>query len=200
MSRPSHKQHRRGETCPGTQAGNAGATGVWSRYPSENNRTCTEWKKNTAVKANTTATPEDRVFPIDSVFICQRYEKLRRAALGEAIRVEDRSGLVLFLRHGMLHWIKGISKNVFFIKDQPAHRRCPADVAVSQQNINLSEVPFLLRKTNSVPAKGSACSSLRQIPVRPSIPLRKSTGSNASRIRICGIDLQHIYQNDSAIA
>ena len=134
----SQKQHRRGETCPGTQACNAGATGVWSRYPSEDNRTCTEWKKNTAVKANATAT-SDRVFPIDSVFICQRYEKLRRAALGEAIHVEDRSGLVLFLRHGMLHWIRGISKTDFFIKGQSAHRRYPADVAVSQQNINHSK-------------------------------------------------------------
>lgn len=132
----SQKQHRRGETCPGTQAGNAGATGVWSRYPSEDNRTCTEWKKNTAVKANTTAT-SDRVSPIDSAFISQQYEKLRNAALGEAIRVEDRSGLVLFLRHGMLHWIRGISKT--FIKDQPAHRGRPTDFGVPQQNINHSK-------------------------------------------------------------
>jgi hypothetical protein len=39
----------------------------------------------------------------------------------------------------MLHWIKGISKNVFFIKDQPAHRGRPTDFAVSQQNINHSK-------------------------------------------------------------
>jgi len=53
--------------------------------------------------------------------------------------VEERSGLVLFLRHGMLHWIRGISKTDFFINEQPAHRVRPAKFAVSQQDINHSK-------------------------------------------------------------
>jgi hypothetical protein len=39
----------------------------------------------------------------------------------------------------MLHWIRGISKTDFFIKDQPAHRGRPADFGVPQQNINHSK-------------------------------------------------------------
>jgi hypothetical protein len=50
--------------------------------------------------------------------LSQRYEKLRKAALGEAVPVEDRSGLVLFLRHGMMCWIKTISEAEFFQKQQ----------------------------------------------------------------------------------
>ncbi len=65
----------------------------------------------------------------------RRYEKLRRAALGEAAPAEDRSGLVLFLRHGMMCWIRGISEAEFPQKQQATHCRQSTEfVTLNQSN------------------------------------------------------------------
>lgn len=113
----SQRLYARGKTHPGAQASDAGATRIWHHYPPEDNRTCTGWKKNGVVKPDTTTTSEKKILT-DKVCLSRRYEKLRKAALGEAVPVEDRSGLVLFLRHGMICWIKGISEAEFSQKQQ----------------------------------------------------------------------------------
>lgn len=41
---------------------------------------------------------------LDSTLLASRYETLRRAALGEPVSPEDRSGLGLLLRRGVLGW------------------------------------------------------------------------------------------------
>ena len=51
----------------------------------------------------------------------------------------------------------------------------------------LIDVFRLFRKTNTYPEKGSILMTLLHTPASPSIPLRKSTASTASRIRICGV-------------
>src|SRR5690242_21461158 len=52
---------------------------------------------------------------------------------------------------------------------------------------SLRAVRWRLRKTNTVPLKGSSPSAARHCCARPSIPRRKSTGSTATSIRICGV-------------
>lgn len=54
----------------------------------------------------------------------RRYEELRRAALGEEALAEDRSGLVLFLRYGMMCWIRDFNEAEFFQKEQVIRCRC----------------------------------------------------------------------------
>ncbi len=105
----SQRLYARGKTHPGAQASDAGATRIWHHHPPQDNRTCTGWKKNGVVKPDITTTSETKILT-DKVCLSRRYEKLRKAALGEAVPVEDRSGLVLFLRHGMIRWIKTISE------------------------------------------------------------------------------------------
>jgi hypothetical protein len=41
--------------------------------------------------------------------IVTQYETLRRAALGDALPPEARSGLTLFLRRGMLAWVRAVA-------------------------------------------------------------------------------------------
>jgi hypothetical protein len=43
-----------------------------------------------------------------SISIVAQYETLRRAALGHALPLEARSGLMLFLRHGMWGWARAM--------------------------------------------------------------------------------------------
>ncbi len=45
---------------------------------------------------------------LDPVPLAARYETLRRAALGEPVSPEDRSGLGLFLRRGMWGWARAL--------------------------------------------------------------------------------------------
>lgn len=45
---------------------------------------------------------------LDPVPLAARYETLRRAALGEPVPPEDRSGLGLFLRRGMWGWAQAL--------------------------------------------------------------------------------------------
>src|SRR5712691_11680426 len=44
-----------------------------------------------------------------------------------------------------------------------------------------------LRNTNRHPLMGSACGRCRHAPASPSMPARKSTGSTATRMRMCGV-------------
>lgn len=42
-----------------------------------------------------------------------RYENLRMAALGEVVRPEARSGLLIFLRGGMWSWVQSLTATIF---------------------------------------------------------------------------------------
>ena len=55
----------------------------------------------------TAAASENR--PVQPSIAAAHYEVLRRAALGEALPVEARSGLVLFLRRGMWGWARALA-------------------------------------------------------------------------------------------
>lgn len=52
---------------------------------------------------NVAATPAGSILPS---FLASEYEVLRAAALGEALPLMARSGLMLFLRRGMWGWAK----------------------------------------------------------------------------------------------
>ena len=60
------------------------------------------------------------------------------------------------------------------------------------------EVARLLRKTNRHPENGSAFSFARHNSASESMPLRKSTASTATRIRICGVICSMTYDAANA--
>jgi hypothetical protein len=62
----------------------------------------------------------------DLVPLASRYETLRRAALGEPVSPEDRSGLGLFLRRGMWGWARALMVQA---SQQPL-RHSPASPAI----------------------------------------------------------------------
>jgi len=72
--------------------------------------------------------------------LSRRYEKLRKAALGEAVPVEDRSGLVLFLRHGMICWIKTISEAKSSQKQQVTPCSRSTGFVTSTQNYTVIKI------------------------------------------------------------
>lgn len=45
---------------------------------------------------------------LDSILLTSQYETLRRAALGEPVRPEERSGLGLLLRRGICGWARAL--------------------------------------------------------------------------------------------
>ncbi len=51
----------------------------------------------------------------------------------------------------------------------------------------LGAVPILFRKMKTYPEKGSCSKMLRYTPARSSMPLRKSVGVTANRIRTCSV-------------
>lgn len=55
---------------------------------------------------NVAATPAGSILPS---FLASEYEVLRAAALGEALPLMARSGLMLFLRRGMWGWAKALT-------------------------------------------------------------------------------------------
>lgn len=49
--------------------------------------------------------------------------------------VEYRNGLVLFLRHGMICWVKGISETEFYQKQETTRSsRLPKSIMLNQNN------------------------------------------------------------------
>jgi hypothetical protein len=49
-----------------------------------------------------------------------QYERLRKAALGDPLPPEARSGLVIFLRRGMLGWAQSLSTTAIRREPMPA--------------------------------------------------------------------------------
>lgn len=127
----SRKEHRSRSADSSTKAGRAGSTAVWSRHSSKNNRAVVWWKKNVDVNSTTAeeqSSPNKSYGP--SSFSC-RYEMLRKAALGDSLPVEFRSGFVILLRRGMLSWIRSI---VTITKERPTNNRLPVNVSAVDQN------------------------------------------------------------------
>ena len=54
--------------------------------------------------------------------------------MGESMPVEDRSGLVLFLHHGMLRWIREIGRTDLSKAEHSTRCRRPSDFAASNKN------------------------------------------------------------------
>ena len=72
-----------------------------------------------------------------------------------------------------------------------AKRPCESRFIMSQEpwpsySKRCSAVPARVRKTETAPAKGLALRRWRHTAPRPSMPLRKSTGSVATKMRLCG--------------
>jgi hypothetical protein len=63
--------------------------------------------------------------------IVARYERLRSAMLGEALPADARSGLIIFLRHGMWSWAR--MPAVEPTKSQPASSRFSAPAQVIER-------------------------------------------------------------------
>lgn len=62
--------------------------------------------------------------------IVTQYETLRRAALGDALPPEARTGLLLFLRRGMWGWAQAIASIPTFPQpagSRPANRKPPEE-------------------------------------------------------------------------
>jgi hypothetical protein len=75
------------------------------------------------------------------------------------------------------HQVKRPCERRFVHNQEP----CP-----SEQRI-CSVVPARFRKTESAPLRGWSPSARRQTAASPSMPLRKSTGSVATKMRLCGV-------------
>jgi len=71
--------------------------------------------------------------------------------MGEAALAEDRSGLVLFLRHGMICWIKGLYEAEFFQKQQAA--RCSQSTEFVTLNQNNTVIKIFAAMTLHTPNK-----------------------------------------------
>jgi hypothetical protein len=94
---------------PCAQTGEAGSTGVWARPTSKDDRTSPEWKKNTEVKTDFLEEEKSVMLYSEPEQAASRYEALRMSAFGEPVPVEYRRGLVLFLRRGMLSWLRSLT-------------------------------------------------------------------------------------------
>src|SRR5262249_55789107 len=91
-----------------------------SRHTSQDDRTGAWQKKKPPVK--TSSAERSVATLLDSTLLASRYETLRRAALGEAVPPEDRSGLVLLLRRGIWGWAQAL------IVDTPRQPARPSSV------------------------------------------------------------------------
>ena len=92
-------------THQGARASHAGSRGFRAEGASKDNRTGAGSKKNFSVNSETL---ENRPAPAstDSTSLASRYESLRRAALGDPVPPESRSGLVVLLRRGLWGWAR----------------------------------------------------------------------------------------------
>jgi hypothetical protein len=96
-------------TYPRAQTGEAGSAGVWARHTSKDDRTSPEWKKNAEVKTDSLERKKLVLPYSEPEQAASRYEALRMSAFGEPIPVEYRRGLALFLRRGMLSWLRSLT-------------------------------------------------------------------------------------------
>jgi hypothetical protein len=94
---------------PRAQTGEAGSAGVRARHTSKDDRTSPEWKKNAEVKADFLEEEKSVMLYSEPEQAASRYEALRMSAFGEPVLVEYRRGLVLFLRRGMLSWLRSLT-------------------------------------------------------------------------------------------
>lgn len=108
-SRPSQTQGRNHD-IPGTPCGSgaadplerackAGPGTLWSRCPSTNHRARVAGKKNGATQERIAHTPV-----VAATTPTERYEWLRRHAIGNRLVSEDRIAAALFCRRGLLRW------------------------------------------------------------------------------------------------
>lgn len=65
--------------------------------------------------------------PTAASALIAHYETLRMAMLGEALPVEARSGLMLFLRRGMWSWARGSAVESVRPEPLPVPRSAPAE-------------------------------------------------------------------------
>lgn len=83
--------------------------------------------------------------------IVSQYEALRRAALGEALLPQARSGLAVFLYRGMWGWAKTLSASAFsdqsLPKSQPSSSDDSPHIAVIQLLATLAMLPQEARST-----------------------------------------------------
>ena len=94
---------------PRAQTGEAGSAGVRARHTSKDDRTRTEWKKNAEVKTDFLEKKKSVMLYSEPEQVASRYEALRMSALGEPLPVEYRRGIALFLRRGMLSWLRSLT-------------------------------------------------------------------------------------------
>lgn len=64
--------------------------------------------------------------------VSARYETLRMAALGEALPVEARSGLILFLRRGMWAWARSLAAPI--AREEPTRAPSLRSAAHGERN------------------------------------------------------------------
>ncbi len=80
--------------------------------------------------------------PIQPSTIASQYEVLRKAALGAALPLMARSGLMLFLRRGMWGWAQTLTATASTRESRITHRqllgRCTADTAPSFTSLRQS--------------------------------------------------------------
>jgi hypothetical protein len=92
---------------------------IRSRYPPKDDRANRSGKKNRAVTGDGGESSEQLAG------IASQYEALRNAALGYALPLEARSGLLLFLRRGMWGWARAMTTAVA----SPPLPRCTASLS-----------------------------------------------------------------------
>jgi hypothetical protein len=83
--------------------------------------------------------------------LTSQYETLRRAALGEALLPQARSGLAVFLYRGMWGWARTLSASAFSEQSLPDAQPTPSDysphIAVIQLLATLAMLPQEARST-----------------------------------------------------
>ncbi len=77
--------------------------------------------------------------------ITAHYETLRRAALGEALPPEARSGLMLFLRRGMWAWARMLAAPN--TREPPMHTRSPSPTATGERQAVIYAVAAMAMST-----------------------------------------------------
>ena len=78
--------------------------------------------------------------------VAVQYETLRRAALGEPLAPEARSGLVLFLRRGMWGWARALA--VASAPEQPIRSPSSAPAAADQHRAVIHVFAAMVMNTN----------------------------------------------------